>query len=68
MPKTLDRNELRQLVEKLPKDKVLIAQSFLLWLYTPESLTDQEWQEVVNGEQAYQKGDYVKWRQAARTL
>lgn len=68
MPKTLDKNQLKQLVEELPNEKVSIAQSFLLWLNTPESLTDQEWQEVLEGEQAYQKGDYVKWRQIARTL
>lgn len=68
MPKVLDRKELKSLVETLPEDKIVIAKSFLLWLSNPESLSDDEWLEVMIGEQAYQKGDYVKWRQAARIL
>lgn len=68
MPKTIGRSELKSLVETLPEDKVVIAKSFLLWLSNPENLSDNEWQEVLKGEQVYQKGDYVRWRQIARTL
>jgi hypothetical protein len=64
----VDRNELKSLVETLPDDRVVIAKSFLLWLSAPETLTNDEWQEVLKGNEAYQKGDYVKWRATARTI
>ena len=61
------RDEVHQLVEALVDDKLAEVRDFLKVLAKePEELTDEEWKEVLEGEEELRRGEWVRWESVRR--
>ena len=64
---TAIRDELHQLVESLPEEDLTQVRDFVkVLLEEPEELTQEEWQEVREGEAEFRRGEWVKWQDVRR--
>ncbi len=64
---TAIRDEVHQLVEALVDDKLTEVRDFLQVLaMEPDELTDEEWEEVLEGEEEFRKGEWVRWESVRR--
>jgi hypothetical protein len=64
---TAKRDELHQLVESLPEEDLTQVWDFVkVLLEEPEELTKEEWQEVLEGEEEFRQGEWVKWPDVRR--
>ena len=61
------REVLHRLVESLPEEELTEAHDFLrVLLEEPEELTEEEWQEVREGEEEFERGEWVRWEDVRR--
>jgi hypothetical protein len=61
------RDELYQLVESLPEEELSQVLDFVrVLLEEPEELTEEEWQDVAEGDKEAQRGEWVKWEDIRR--
>ena len=64
---TAIRDEIHQLVEVLIDDQLAEVRDFLKVLAKePEELTDEEWDEVLEGEEEFRRGEWVTWESIRR--
>lgn len=60
--------EAKKLIEKIPSNRLLIARVFLQWLAEDESLNEKEVKQVIEGEKEIKAGNFIKWREVARSI
>ena len=62
------REEVHRLVEALSDEDMAGVRDFLnVLMREPLELTDEEWQEVSDGEEEFRKGEWVRWEDVIRT-
>jgi hypothetical protein len=61
------RDELHHLVESLPEEELAQVRDFVkVLLQEAEELTEEEWQEVREGEEEFKRGTWVIWKDVRR--
>lgn len=61
------REELDQLLELLPEEELTQVRDFVkVLLAEPEELTEEEWQELREGEEEIRRGEWVRWEDVRR--
>ena len=64
---TTIRDEVHQLVEALVDDKLSEVRDFLKVLASePEELTGEELTDVLEGEEEFKRGEWVRWENVRR--
>ena len=59
--------ETKNILEKLPEEKIKIARLFVEWL-GEENLSEKELKAILAGEKEIEQGKCVPWRSIARTI
>lgn len=61
------RDEIIELLGSLTEEELRQVGAFVkVLLRGPEKITEKEWQEVRQGEEEFQQGDWVRWEDIRR--
>lgn len=62
------REELNKLLDSLPEEELAQVRDYVkVLMEEPEELTDEEWREVLEGEEEFRRGEWVNREAVRRT-